>query len=245
MEGGVDTTVFAAFGVGLLSFFSPCVLPLVPGYLSAITGVSATDDAGGGGAGARRVLGPALLFVLAFTLIFMALGLGATGLGQLLNEHTTALRKASGIVIVLLGVFMAATLVVPKLNREWRPDQLAHKAGAGGPLVAGAAFAIAWTPCVGPTLGAILTAAGTQSQLTEGAILLLFYSAGMAVPFLASAAGFGAMAGATDWVKRHYPVLIGLSSIVLITVGVLIFTNEFFRLNIEAQQLTRSLGLDL
>jgi cytochrome c-type biogenesis protein len=143
----------------------------------------------------------------------------------------------------VLGLFLAATLLLPRLNVEWRPEQLAHKAGAGGPLVAGAAFAIAWTPCVGPTLGAILTAAGTKQHLGQGAVLLLFYSAGMAVPFLASALGLGAMAGATERIKRHYPVLIGVSSAILIIVGVMIFTNEFYRLNIEAQQLTQDLNL--
>ncbi|MFY9265870.1 MAG: cytochrome c biogenesis protein CcdA [Solirubrobacterales bacterium] len=242
MFSGVDTTVFAAFGVGMLSFFSPCVLPLVPGYLSAISGTSTAES---GNAGARQVLGPALVFVLAFTTIFMALGLGATGLGQLMTDNLVTLRRVSGVAIILLGVFIGASLVIPKLNHEWRPRQLVNKAGAGGPLVAGAAFAIAWTPCVGPTLGAILSAAGSQQQLTQGAVLLLFYSAGMAVPFLASAAGLGAMAGTTGWVKRHYPVLVGLSSVVLIVVGTLIFTDEFYRLNIEAQKLTQDLNLNL
>lgn len=243
MDGGVDTTIFAAFGVGLLSFFSPCVLPLVPGYLSAISGVSpadANDDAG-----ARRLLGPALLFVLSFTAIFMALGLTATGLGKALTDNIELLQTISGVAIIALGIFLLASLLIPQINREWRMDSLAERAGTGGPIIAGAAFAIAWTPCVGPTLGAILTAAGTKQHLGEGAVLLLFYSAGLAVPFLLSALGVGAMTGATDWVKRHYPVLIGISSVMLIAVGVMILTDEFYRLNAEAQRLTQALGLDL
>lgn len=241
MDGGVDTTIFAAFGVGMLSFFSPCVLPLVPGYLSAISGVSPAEMEE---AGARRMLGPALLFVLAFTTIFMALGLGATGLGQTLTDNLTLLRKISGASIVLLGVFLGVSLLIPKINLEWRPEMLTQRAGSGGPLIAGAAFAIAWTPCVGPTLGAILTAAGTKEHLGEGAVLLLFYSAGLAVPFIASALGLGAMTGATNWIKQRYHLLIGFSSVVLIVVGVLIFTDEFFRLNVEAQRITQNLGLD-
>lgn len=244
MGGGVDTTIFAAFGVGMLSFFSPCVLPLVPGYLSAISGVAIGELAEGEEAGPRRLLIPALIFVASFTVIFMLLGLGATGAGQLLSDNLETLRKISGIMIILLGLFLAATLVVPKLNIEMRSQQLAQRAGTGGPIIAGAAFAIAWTPCVGPTLGAILTAAGTQQHLAQGALLLFFYSAGLAVPFLATALGVGAMAGATDWIKRHYPLLIAISSVVLIVVGVMIFTNEFFRLNNAAANFTRSLNLN-
>lgn len=239
---GVDTTIFAAFGVGLLSFFSPCVLPLVPGYLAAISGVNAGEFEE---AGAKRLLIPALVFVASFTVIFMLGGMVATGVGQLMTDNNALLRKISGAAIIGLGVFMLATLFIPKLNMEMRSEQLAKRAGVGGPIIAGAAFAIAWTPCVGPTLGAILAAAGTQEHLAQGAMLLFFYSAGLAVPFIASALGIGAMAGATTWIKRHYPLLIGISSAVLIAIGVLILTGEFYRLNAWAADLTSSLNLDL
>lgn len=241
MGGEVDTTVFAAFAVGMLSFFSPCVLPLVPGYLAAISGVAVNDM---DDAGPKRMLVPALIFVGAFTAIFMLGGMVATGVGQLMTDNTELLRKISGIAIIALGVFLAATLFVPKLNIEMRSQELARRAGVGGPLIAGAAFAIAWTPCVGPTLGAILAAASSQQNLTQGAILLFFYSAGLAVPFIASAIGIGAVANASDWIKRHYPLMIGISSVVLIVVGILILTNEFFRLNAWAADLTGSLNLD-
>lgn len=241
MGGEVDTTVFAAFAVGLLSFFSPCVLPLVPGYLAAISGVAVNDV---DDAGPKRMLVPALIFVGAFTAIFMLGGMVATGVGQLMTDNTELLRKISGIAIIALGVFLAATLFVPRLNIEMRSQELARRAGVGGPLIAGAAFAIAWTPCVGPTLGAILAAASSQQNLTQGAILLFFYSAGLAVPFIASAIGIGAVASASDWIKRHYPLMIGISSVVLIVVGILILTNEFFRLNAWAADLTGSLNLD-
>lgn len=241
MGGEVDTTVFAAFAVGLLSFFSPCVLPLVPGYLAAISGVAVNDVED---AGPKRMLVPALIFVGAFTVIFMLGGMVATGVGQLMTDNTELLRKISGVAIIALGVFLAATLFVPRLNIEMRSQELARRAGVGGPLIAGAAFAIAWTPCVGPTLGAILAAASSQQNLTQGAILLFFYSAGLAVPFIASAVGIGAVASASDWIKRHYPLMIGISSFVLIVVGTLILTNEFFRLNAWAADMTGSLNLD-
>lgn len=241
MGAEVDTTVLAAFAVGLLSFFSPCVLPLVPGYLAAISGVAVNDA---DNAGPRRMLVPAFIFVGAFTVIFMLGGMVATGVGQLMTDNTELLRKISGVSIIALGVFLAATLFVPRLNIEMRSQELARRAGVGGPLIAGAAFAIAWTPCVGPTLGAILAAASTQQNLWQGAILLFFYSAGLAVPFIASAVGIGAVASASDWIKRHYPLMIGISSAVLIIVGVLILTNEFFRLNAWAADMTGSLNLD-
>ena len=115
----VDTTVVAAFAVGFISFISPCVLPLVPGYLSTISGVSFADIQEG--RGRMRVLGPALLFCLAFTVMFVALGMGATGLGQTLNEHRAVLRQISGIVLIVMGAFFIGTLFLPLFNREWRP----------------------------------------------------------------------------------------------------------------------------
>lgn len=242
MDGGVDTTVLAAFGVGLISFFTPCVLPLVPGYLATISGVAATERVEDHGA--RQMLGPALIFVASFTVIFMLGGMVATGIGQLMTDNTELLRKISGVAIIALGVFMAATIFVPALNIEMRSEQLARRAGVGGPIVAGAAFAIAWTPCLGPTLGAILTAASTQQHLLEGAVLLFFYSMGLAVPFIASAMGVGALATASGWIKRHYPLLLGISAAMLIVIGVLILTDEFFRLNSWAADLTGDLDLN-
>ena len=187
MNEGVDTTVLAAFAVGFVSFISPCVLPLVPGYLSAVSGVTMGELERGE---RSRVLMPAIVFCLAFTVVFVALGMTATGLGSTLQDSRGTLDKVAGVVIIALGLLFVLTPFVPRLNREWRPDALISRAGAGGPLIAGAAFAFAWTPCVGPTLGAILTAASVQDTVGEGAILLLFYSAGLAVPFLLTAVAF-------------------------------------------------------
>jgi cytochrome c-type biogenesis protein len=238
----VDTTVVAAFAVGFISFISPCVLPLVPGYLSTISGVSFADIQEG--RGRMRVLGPALLFCLAFTVMFVALGMGATGLGQTLNEHRAVLRQVSGIVLIVMGVFFIGTLFLPLFNREWRPEQLMRRAHTGGPLIAGVAFAVAWLPCTGPTLGAILTAASNQETVGKGGILLAFYALGLAVPFILSALAFTTFSGIFKFFRDHYRVITVVSGVVLIVMGVLLYSNELTRLNSEALQAMDDLGIN-
>ncbi|MBA3263972.1 MAG: cytochrome c biogenesis protein CcdA [Thermoleophilaceae bacterium] len=239
----VDTTVVAAFAVGFISFISPCVLPLVPGYLSTISGVSFADIQEG--RGRAKVLGPALLFCLAFSAMFIALGMSATGLGQTLNDHRAVLRQVSGIVIALMGVLFIATLFVPLFNREWRPEQLMRRAQTGGPLIAGVAFAVAWLPCTGPTLGAILTAASTESTVGKGATLLAFYALGLAVPFILSALAFSTFSGVFRFFRDHYRPITVVSGVVLIAMGVLLFTNELTRLNAEALKAMDDLGINV
>jgi len=238
----VDTTVVAAFAVGFISFISPCVLPLVPGYLSTVSGVSFADIQEG--RGRAKVLGPALLFCLAFTAMFVALGMSATGLGQTLNDHRALLRQISGVVIALMGVLFIATLFVPLLNREWRPEQLMRRAHTGGPILAGLAFAVAWLPCTGPTLGAILTAASSESTVGKGGILLAFYALGLAVPFILSAVAFSTFSGLFRFFRDHYRVITLVSGVVLIAMGVLLYTNELTRLNSEALQAMDDLGIN-
>jgi cytochrome c-type biogenesis protein len=238
----VNTTVVAAFAVGFISFISPCVLPLVPGYLSTISGVSFADIQEG--RGRARVLGPALLFCLAFTVMFVALGMTATGLGQTLNEHRNTLRQISGVVLALMGALFIGTLFVPLLNREWRPEQLLRRAHTGGPIIAGLAFAVAWLPCTGPTLGAILTAASTEATVGRGAVLLAFYALGLAVPFILSALAFSTFSGIFKFFRNHYRAITLVSGVVLIAMGVLLYTNELTRLNSEALQAMDDLGIN-
>jgi cytochrome c-type biogenesis protein len=218
-----------ALAAGLVSFLSPCVLPLVPGYLSTVIGVTPADLKDG--VGARRVLVPSLLFIASFSAIFILLGLSATVIGSTLNTHKHALEQVGGGLIVLMGVAFLATPFIAILNREWHPDALLRFAGRGGPLVAGAAFAIAWTPCTSITLGAILTQAAVSSSAAHGALLLAFYSAGLAIPFLLIALAFERMTTALGVVKRHFPVIIGFGGAVMIALGVLILTGEFTVLN--------------
>lgn len=237
--GGVS--LLTALFAGAISFFSPCVLPLVPGYLSAVTGVSPAELER---AGWRTVLPPALTFIAAFSVIFILLGVTAFGLTQTLRQNQETLEKVAGILIIAMGLLFIAQLFITKLNREWRVDSLISRAGSGGPLIAGAAFAIAWTPCIGPTLAAILTLAGTSDSALQGGLMLAVYSAGLAIPFLLTAIAFARMTGAFDWVKRHYAAIIAVGGVVLIVMGVLVYTGELTRLNIEAQQALNDLGIN-
>jgi cytochrome c-type biogenesis protein len=241
---GVDTTVLAAFAVGFVSFISPCVLPLVPGYLSAVSGVSLTEIREGDRR-LRRILLPALVFCAAFTVVFVALGMTATSLGSVLRDGRGTLDKVAGAVIIGLGAFFLLTPFVDRLNREWRPEALISRAGSGGPLVAGAAFAFAWTPCIGPTLGSILTAASVSDTVTKGGVLLLFYSLGLAVPFLLTAVAFTRATSAFRWLRDRYLIVTAVSGLVLVAMGVLLFTGELTQLNIEAQQALDSVGLNI
>jgi cytochrome c-type biogenesis protein len=234
--------IFAALAAGIVSFLSPCVLPLVPGYLSAVTGVSAGELEE---ASWRRVLGPSLLFVASFSAIFILLGLSATGLGSVLRDHKDLLTTISGVLIIAMGVLFVASLFVTRLNREWHVDALLERAGRGGPIVAGAAFAIAWTPCIGPTLSAILTAASLSGSAGHGALLLTVYSAGLAIPFLATALAFSRMTTAFAVVKRHYQLIVATGGAILIAMGVLILTGEITQLNAELQRWGEELGLDV
>ena len=238
-----DTTVLAAFAVGFVSFISPCVLPLVPGYLSAVSGVSIADMRSGEHK-LTAILWPAVVFCLSFTIMFVALGMTATGIGSTLRDSKRTLDTIAGIVIVAMGVFFLLTPFVPRLNREWRPDALISRAGAGGPVIAGLAFAIAWTPCVGPTLASILAAASTSDTVGHGGVLLAFYSCGLAVPFLLTAVAFDRATTAFRWIREHYMLVTGISGAVLVFMGVLMLTGELTRLNVQAQSVLHDLGLD-
>jgi cytochrome c-type biogenesis protein len=234
-------TITLAFAAGLISFVSPCCLPLVPGYLAAISGKPPGEAAG---TLDRAVVMRSLLFVMSFSAVFILLGLSATAIGAFLFENQPTLRKVAGVAIVFMGLLFVASVFFTRLNREWHPSGLIERAGTGGPIVAGVAFAVAWTPCVGPTLGAILGLASTSQTAGEGAALLAVYSAGLGVPFLLSAVGFSAAQRSFDWVKRHYAAIQVGAGMVLVVMGVLVYTDELFRLNIEVQKALDQIDLN-
>jgi cytochrome c-type biogenesis protein len=230
-----------AFTAGFVSFVSPCCLPLVPGYLATVAGARP------GGLRSRvdaRVVARSVVFVASFSLVFILLGLGATALGSFLFDNQPLLNKVAGGLIVVMGLLFIASVFVVRLNREFRPEALFERAGRGGPVVAGLAFAVAWTPCVGPTLGAILGLASTQSGTAQGALLLAVYSAGLAVPFLVSAVAFNAATKSFGFFRRHYAGIQVSAGLVLVATGVLVLTDELVRLNIEVQAFLDRLGLN-
>jgi cytochrome c-type biogenesis protein len=182
--------------------------------------------------------------VASFSAIFIALGLTATGIGYTLNAHRGLLEKLSAALIVAMGILFVLSPFIARLNREWHPERLLRRAGRGGPVVAGAAFAIAWTPCVGPTLGAILSAAALSESAAHAAFLLAVYSAGLAIPFLITGLLFARMTSAFAVIKRNYAWIMAGGGAILVTMGVLIWTGELFQLNIQAQQLLDRFGIN-
>ena len=234
-------SLLLAFAAGFVSFLSPCCLPLVPGYLAAVCGVRPDQQRGRVD---PAVLARSLAFVATFSLIFVLFGLSATLLGSILFERQRLLERVAGVAIVAIGVLFVASVFAPRLGRDMRPRALVRRAGSGGPVVAGAAFAIAWTPCVGPTLGAILGLAATSAGTAQGALLLAVYSAGLAIPFVLSAIAFTRASRAFRWLGRHHAALQLTGGTVLIAIGMLVISGELYRLNIEAQRLMDALGLN-
>ncbi len=215
----------AAFAAGVVSFLSPCVLPLIPGYLSFMTGMAVSDL--GAGRPTKVVLVPALLFVAGFASVFTALGASASVLGSFLMEYRGALEIVAGVLVIGFGVLLLGIIKVPWLYGEARMDLGKTRSfGRGAAFVMGAAFAFGWTPCVGPVLGAILALAGTTQSVGQGAALLLVYSFGLGLPFVLTALLFGTMGPLLSRMNRHALVINRVAGILLIAVGALILTGQ-------------------
>ena len=208
------TAIGLAFAAGLLSFVSPCVLPLLPVYLSFISGVGVEDL---GREHRRRLLLTSLLFVAGFTVIFVLMGAGAGGVGRLLIEYRDVLMIAAGAFIAFSGLVVAGFIRLPEPVLKVAPK----RAGAGGAFLTGAALAIGWTPCVGYVLGAILSMAATSQSALSGSLLLLVYSLGLGVPFVLAALAFDWVSARLGWVKRHYKGIQVTAGVVLVVLGVL------------------------
>ena len=236
--------LLAAFAAGMFSFLSPCVLPLVPGYLSMMSGVGATELAVATKTDVRKLLRSTLLFVAGFTVVFAALGATATAVGSLLFRHQYGLNQISGVLIIIFGLFLAG-LVSPRFMQQERRFHVTPAAlGSFGPPVMGMAFAFGWTPCIGPVLGPILTLASEQSTVARGTSLLVVYSIGLGVPFVASGLAFGRMAGAFAWVKRHYRVINLVAGALLVVFGLLLLTNHVGLVSAAMQRFLSRVGLE-
>ena len=226
-----ELTFAVAFLAGIVSFLSPCVLPLFPSYLSFITGLTfdeLTEPGPEARAKVRRAaIVHSLLFILGFTLVFMALGASASAVGQFMRSNQIWIRRVAGAVIVLFGLHIAGLLPIPFLQRERRLHLQERPAGYLGSVVIGFAFGAGWTPCIGPILGAILTMAGTSGQLSTGVAMLATYGLGLGVPFFLSAVGFSTFLTAFKRIRRWIRPIEVTSGLVLVAVGILIFTNYF------------------
>ena len=220
-----EVGVAIAFGAGVLSFLSPCVLPLVPSYLSFVTGMSLEDLQEG--VDRRATLIHSILFVVGFSTIFMILGASASFLGQFLRVYEVWIARVGGAIIILLGLHLAGAFRIAPLMREKRVHLHDKPAGYLGTLGVGAAFGAGWTPCIGPVLGAILTYAASQDQFWAGVFLLAVYSAGLAIPFLLSALALDAFLRAFSRFRRLMPVIQVGSGVLLVILGLLLLTGSF------------------
>jgi cytochrome c-type biogenesis protein len=265
--------ILVAFGAGILSFLSPCVLPLVPGYLSMVSGLSAAELAapgagGAGGAGAaganattttrRSLLTGIGLFVGGFTIVFVALGAAASGIGRVLDAHEVPLAHLSGLVVVLLGVLLLIGALpgqwwsrlgagplgfVTRLNGERRFDVRPSALGVWAAPVMGMAFAFAWTPCIGPVLGTVLALASHNGSLSGGVLLLFAYSLGLGVPFVATGLAFERLTEVFSRARRTLGVIEIVAALILIVFGILLVTDNVAWVSTQFTHLFDHLGL--
>jgi cytochrome c-type biogenesis protein len=226
--------VVVAFAAGLLSFLSPCVLPLVPSYIGFLTGMALPEVAE-----RRRIaLSHALLFVGGFSLVFVLLGASATALGQTLTHYQVWVQRVGGVLIILFGLICLGTLNRGLLTRERRLQLERKPVGYLGSALVGMAFGAGWTPCVGPVLGGILTLAAASTDVLRGMLLLAVYSAGLALPFLLAAVALDSFLGWFQRFKRFLPWVMRVTGVMLVCVGLLLVTGEFTRLAGWLQGLT-------
>jgi cytochrome c-type biogenesis protein len=237
--------VLVAFSAGLFSFLSPCVLPLFPSYLSFITGMSVNALASDATAETRRrIVLHSLAFVLGFSIVFVALGASFSAAGRFLLDYRDWIRIVGGALIIVFGLYIAGLLKVGVFGRYQQIQIRQKPAGYLGTLIVGVTFAIGWTPCVGPILGSILSLAGTAETVERGVGLLVAYSAGLGVPFLASSIALGAFLRFFKRYRPFIPVVERAAGVLLIVVGVLVVTDYYVVLNSWATRLTPSWILD-
>ena len=224
-----EVTLLAAFAAGFLSFVSPCVLPLIPGYISFISGLTLEEMQGA--AAVRSSQGQVLLasvaFVLGFTIIFVAAGASASAVGKFMAAQSGILEKIAGTILIILGLHMAGVFKIRFLENDKRIHTQRKPAGPIGAFVVGLAFAFAWTPCIGPILGGILMMAATRESVGEGMQMLAVYSLGLGVPFLLTSVAIDRFFSAAARIRKHYRAIELISGGLMIAVGLLIFFDQF------------------
>ncbi len=217
----------AAFAAGVASFLSPCVLPLVPGYVSLISGTSVEELAAPAQRLTRRVMLSSVMFILGFSVVFVLLGAVATSLGQLTRQYYPLLTRIAGAIIIVFGLHLTGIWKIKALYADRRMHSVKGGSTAAGAFVVGFAFAFGWTPCIGPILAAILTFAAAEDTVLKGVLLLAIYSAGLAIPFLLTSLGVDRFLAFYGRFRRHLHTVEVVSGVLLIAIGVLILTRHF------------------
>lgn len=233
-----------AFIAGIISFISPCVLPLIPGYLSYISGISYDEIQQADSKTQLFILYRAVLFCLGFVIVFTALGVAASFLGVTIASYRIILEKIAGFMIVIMGFFVAGVLELPFINMNARVSFNKLPSGNFGAFLLGTAFAVAWTPCVGPILSSILFYASTVDTIAKGGFLLFIYSLGLAVPLILTAVFFNRMLSVFSWIKKRYQVIMALSGGLLILMGLSMIFGKFGYFNMMLQKLYYQLNFN-
>jgi cytochrome c-type biogenesis protein len=229
-----------AFSAGLLSFVSPCVLPLVPSYTTYITGASFKEltEAEAGSKLRWAAIFHSLFFIMGFSLVFILMGASATYIGQLLAQYQYWIMKGGGVLIILLGIHFTGIINIPFLQMEKRFEMRKKPLGYAGSFLVGVAFAAGWTPCIGPILSTILIYASTSKSFATGIVLLTYYSIGLGIPFFLSSLAFNSFLSAFDKIKRYMRVINLVSGLFLIGIGILFLTDTFQEINSYLNALT-------
>ncbi len=237
-------SLFAAFGAGIVSFISPCVLPIVPGYLTVITGLDVTSEARDGQS--LRIARHTGLFILGFSVVFILLGIGATSVGSVVVDNQDLLVRISGLMVLAMALYLLGSVWAnaPWLYQEKRFHPKLDRFGPFASPVAGVAFGLGWTPCIGPVLTSVLALAAVQDRAAEGALLLAVYSLGLGLPFLITGLLFGRLTGAFTFFKRHLRGITLTSGVSLAFFGVLLVFNQLTWVTVQLQNGMRAIGLE-
>jgi len=220
-----NVNILTAFVFGLLSFVSPCVLPIIPGYISFISGKSLQDMRDDDASAKRTILSNTIVFILGFTIVFVLMGAAATSIGKFLNDNLAIISKIAGVIIIVFGLHMIGIFKIGFLNYEKRFHLQDKKLGILGSFTVGSAFAFGWTPCIGPILAGILAIASQQETVYQGIVLLFVYSLGLGIPFFLTALSINKFFTVFNRVKQHFHTIEVVGGIMLVAVGVLMITN--------------------
>lgn len=222
-SGSLILALSIAFAAGIVAFLSPCVLPLAPGYVSYVTGLTGAELADPTGRRGRVLLG-SLLFVLGFSVVFVSYGVAFGSIGSVLLQYQEPINRVLGVIVIAMGLVFLG--VIPGMQREWRLHRAPTWGVAGAPLL-GIIFGLGWSPCIGPTLTAVQSLAFTEASAMRGAVLSMAYCLGLGLPFVALAVAFSRTAGALGWVKRNYEWVMRIGGAMLIVIGLLLVTGAW------------------